>query len=108
MYEPVYYKRNNTNFPSYTREKKGRFVGTAENIGHAMTYKILTDDTRKIICRSDIRSALDTYSPKLRLDLSDGKYKDRTHTLSKEKLGIPSLDHDTYIEIIKSANDLLF
>ena len=44
-YEQVYYKQNNTNFPSDMREKGGRFVGIAENIGHAMTYKILTNDT---------------------------------------------------------------
>ena len=40
-YEPVYYKQNNTHFPSNTREKEGRFVGIAENIGYDMTYKIL-------------------------------------------------------------------
>jgi len=105
-YEPVYYKLNSTHFPSDTREKKGRFVGIAENVGHSMTYKILTDDTGKIICRSNIRSALDPSAPNLRLDLSNGEYKDKTHTSSKEKVSIPNLDHDTYMKIIKSANDL--
>ena len=37
--------KNNVNFPSDTREKKGRFVGIAEIFLHAMTYKVLTDDT---------------------------------------------------------------
>ena len=88
-YKLVYYK-NDTNFPYDTREKKGHFVGIAENIGHAMTYKILTDDTRKLICRSNIRSALDSSAPNLRLDLSDGDYKDRMHTLSKENQAYPT------------------
>ena len=63
-----------------------------------MIYIILTNDTHKIICRSIIRSALNPSAPNLRLDISDGEYKDRTHTLLKEK--------DTYVEIIKSANNL--
>ena len=33
----------------------GRFVGFAWNIGHALTFKVLTDDTNKIICRSRVR-----------------------------------------------------
>ena len=44
-WQPVYYKVDDSNFPSDTTEKSGRFVGIAENVGHAMTYKILTDDT---------------------------------------------------------------
>jgi hypothetical protein len=43
-------------------------VGIAEHVGHAMTFKILTDDTRKIIYRSNIRSALDPKSRNLRMD----------------------------------------
>ena len=35
----------------------GRFVGFAWNVGHALTFKILTDDTQKIIDRSRVRLA---------------------------------------------------
>ena len=28
----------------------GRFVGFAWNVGHALTFKVLTDDTNKVIC----------------------------------------------------------
>lgn len=35
----------------------GRFVGISEDVGHAMTYKILTPD-KKVICRSVICTAL--------------------------------------------------
>ena len=72
-YEPVYYKLDNSDFPSSSRELKGRFVGIAENVGHAMTFKILTDDTQKIIYRSNVRSALDPSAPNLRMDLLDGE-----------------------------------
>ena len=34
-------------------------VGIFEHLGHALTYKILTDDTKKIIHCSIVRSALD-------------------------------------------------
>ena len=67
-YEPVYYKLDDYHFPSKSRELRGRFVGIAENVGHAMTIKVLTDDTKKIIYRSNVRSALDKRNPNLRLD----------------------------------------
>ena len=38
-----------------------------------MTFKVLTDDTQRVICRSGIRSALDTASSNLRLDPIDGE-----------------------------------
>ena len=38
-------------------EIRGRFVGFSWDVGHAMTFKILTDDTKKIICRSRVRLA---------------------------------------------------
>jgi hypothetical protein len=41
-------------------------VGIAEHVGHAMTFKILMDNTRKIIYCSNIRSALDPNSQNLR------------------------------------------
>jgi hypothetical protein len=67
-YEPVYYLVDDSPFPSDSREKRGYFVGIAEHVGHAMTFKVLTDDTRKIIYRSNIRSAADSKSRNLRLD----------------------------------------
>ena len=57
FWEEVYYRHDDSDFPSETREGHGHFVGIAENVGHAMTYKILTSDTNKIICRSSVRPA---------------------------------------------------
>ena len=55
-YEPIYYY--GPEFPSGSRERRGRFLGIAEPVGHHMTFKILTDDTQKVIHRSTIRSTL--------------------------------------------------
>jgi len=38
---------------------RGRMVGYACNVGHGLTYKVLTDDTQKVICRSRLRLASD-------------------------------------------------
>ena len=54
FYEPVYYRIDSSepdlNFPSSSNEKKGNWVGFADNQG----------DSKKIIIRSHIRSALRT------------------------------------------------
>ena len=67
-WEPVYYHLDDSRFPSESPELRGRFVGIAENVGHAMTFKVLTDDTNKVIHRSNIRSAADPFSKNLRVD----------------------------------------
>ena len=79
---PVYYKIDETAFPSESREGRGRFVGLSENVGHAMTYKILTDDTRKVIFRSQIRLASDSV-PNLRLDPLGGEDSSPPPTILK-------------------------
>ena len=64
FYEPVYYRIGSSepdlNFPSSSNEKKGYWVGFADNQGDSLTWRILTEDTHKIIIRSGIRSALRT------------------------------------------------
>ena len=71
--EPVYYKLDDSDFPSESREKRGYFVGFAENVGHYMTIKVLTDDTNKVICRSNVRSALNSKERNLRMDPLGGE-----------------------------------
>ena len=64
FYEPVYYRIDSSepdlNFPSSSNEKKGDWVGFADNQGDSLTWRILTEDTQKIIIRSGVRSALRT------------------------------------------------
>jgi hypothetical protein len=49
FWEPIYYKLDDSTFPSESSEKLGRIIGIAENDVHFMTFKILTDNTKKII-----------------------------------------------------------
>ena len=62
FYEPVYYRIDSSepdlNFPSSSNEKKGYWVGFADNQGDRLTWRILTEDTQKIIIRSGVRSVL--------------------------------------------------
>ena len=64
FYEPVYYRIDSSepdlNFPSSSNEKKGYWVGFADNQGDSLTWRILTEDTHKIIICSGVRSALRT------------------------------------------------
>jgi hypothetical protein len=43
-------------FHFWTTVKHGQFVSISKSVGHAMTFKILTDDTLKVIHRSNVRS----------------------------------------------------
>jgi hypothetical protein len=55
-------------FPSDSWEKRGYFVGITEHVSHAMMFKVLTDDTRKILYCLNIRSAVDLKTRNLRMD----------------------------------------
>jgi len=63
FWDVVYVERYKTHgYPNQvgstkSSEIRGRFVGFAWNVGHALTFKVLTDDTRKVICRSRVRLA---------------------------------------------------
>ena len=56
FWEPVYYRVDNPVFGRDSPELRGRMVGFSENVGHALTYLVLTDDTLKLIHRSALRS----------------------------------------------------
>ena len=55
FYEPVYYMVIEPSLAD-TTEQLGRFVGISHNVGHAMTFKVLTESGR-VIHRSVLRSA---------------------------------------------------
>ncbi len=67
-WEPVYFKVDDAPFPSTSREERGHFVGLSHNVGHAMTFKILSDQSLTVLHRSNVRSANDPSDPNLRLD----------------------------------------
>jgi hypothetical protein len=67
-YQPVYYLTP-ASFPE-TKEKLGRWLGPAKNVGDAMTWKILTEK-QSIIARSAVRPTDDGETPNLRQNLED-------------------------------------
>ena len=69
FYQPVYFHvdPSEQKHPEST-EKRGRWLGISEHIGHTMTFLILTDDTQEIISRSVLRSAENPSMPNLRED----------------------------------------
>ena len=57
-FEPVLYLDPVSRFPE-TTERPGYFVGFADNIGDALTFKILKNDLTTVLHRSVVRSAAD-------------------------------------------------
>jgi hypothetical protein len=90
FYEPVYYLVDETTFPSESKELCRRWVGVSENVGHFMTYKILTDDTRRIIHHSNIRLAADPNARNLHLDPLNDEPPEVIWSLRKAS---PASDH---------------
>ena len=62
FYQRILYLDPGNSFPD-SKEKCGRFVGIAENVGDALTFLVLTDDTHMVIGRSDVRPADDPLDP---------------------------------------------
>ena len=62
FWQPVYYLLDPTDqsFPGKSKEKRAQWAGVDESIGAKMCYKLVDDESGKIICRLVIRSATDT------------------------------------------------
>ena len=73
FWDPVYYKLGDSDFPSGSTEGRGRWVCITKNVGHTMTYQILTNDTKKVIYRSNVHSALTKEDRNKRVDLLGGE-----------------------------------
>ncbi len=72
FWQHVYYVKYETTFPSTSPEGTGHFVGFSEHVGHALCYKILTDDTQQILHRASVRP-YDPSDPNLRATLFGGE-----------------------------------
>jgi hypothetical protein len=90
FYEPVYYHDNNSPFPSTSKECRSRWVGISENVGNFMTFKILTDDTHKVIYCSNLYLARDPNAQNLCIDLLNTDPPKVIRSLQKAS---PGLDH---------------
>jgi hypothetical protein len=95
FYKPVYYLVDETTFPSKSKERCGQWVGVSENVGHFMTYKILTDDTHRIIHRSNNRLVADPNARNLHLDPLNDKLPEVIWSLRKAS---PASDHGEEIQ----------
>ena len=95
FWEPIYYKVDESEpdhrFPSQSNEKRGHWVGFADNKGDHLAWKTLTDDTNTIIIRSAVRSATKT-SPNLRLDPPKGEDQPQDLTSDVFVYGRPNPD----------------
>jgi len=70
FWDKVYYLEYESDFPTQGgSERKGRWLGRALNYGDKMCYYVLTDDTKQIIVRSMVRSAVNTDRPNRGLPL---------------------------------------
>ena len=72
FWQLVYYSVDNK-WPSESREKLAHFVGFGDTVGDALTYKLLTVDTKKIIYRSAVRPANIEGETNFRLDKFKGE-----------------------------------
>lgn len=76
-------------------EVRGRFVGFAWDVGHALTFKILTDDSKRIIHRSQVRLAK-AGENNLKLDVEAGEVPERIYITSQRSdspdTKLPTLD----------------
>jgi hypothetical protein len=77
FYKKVYFQRNETKFPSGSKEALGYMVGFADHVGNALCYKILTDDMMKILYRSQL-SPCNEDNPNLRVDPPDREISDNS------------------------------
>lgn len=71
-WQKVYYKLEENDFPSDSREGTGHIVGISEHVGPMMTWKVLNCSTKKVIHRSQIRP-YDSQSANLRADFLGGE-----------------------------------
>jgi len=60
FWQPVYFRHGESDgFRSESKESHGHFVGFAKHVGHAMTFKVLADDSQKDFFHSAICSAIE-------------------------------------------------
>ena len=76
FYQPVFYATHNQSYPSASEERAARWVGFGEQVGDALTHKLLDDDTKKILYRSAVRPS-DSAHPNKCL-VSDGGESSQT------------------------------
>jgi hypothetical protein len=67
-WQPVRYSDNVTSLDQ-SKERAGRFVGVADNVGDDLTYWILDEETHQCVARSIVTNRKDALHPNLRLEM---------------------------------------
>jgi len=73
FWEPVYYADPDHPFPSQSHKRPAYWAGFGDTVGDTFTWKLLTQDTKKIIYRSCVRSAVEPGTANARVDHPDGE-----------------------------------
>jgi len=61
FWQPVYFRHGeSTVFPSESKESHGHFVGITEHVGHATTFKVLANNSQKVLFHSAICTVIVT------------------------------------------------
>ena len=91
-WEPVYYAIPGATYPN-TKECLARIVGIADHQGDAMTWLLLDDITKKVVCRSAVRTAIDPSTPNLRAEhpIIDGTLSSDAGEIHKPILSVSDL-----------------
>ena len=82
-----------------------RFVSFSENVGHQMTYIILTEETNKIIYRSRVKLA--ALQPNKGLEWDPGGPENDHHN-NNEASSIEPNDNDDMTQFIRGGNELRY
>ena len=107
-WEPVYYLDDDGQFPSVSREKRGRWVGVAENVGDVLTYHVLTEDTGRVIQRSVLRSALDPENINYRAEFpTSPSASENKFVSSTSDIVVPGLDPNELVLPKFSPDELI-
>ena len=97
FYDPVYIECIDPGFPSESEQIRGRFVSFAKTVGHQATFKVLTDDTLKVVFHSRVIPADADKNKNLRIEPDP---KDKAEQEDKDKddiLQMPTIDPEKLV-----------
>ena len=88
FWQPVYYlvDPEDQSFSVKSREKRARWAVVDGKIGAKMCYKLVDEESGKIICRSVIRSATEPSTDILRIDPIEPLPPDATHNTNPDAM----------------------
>ena len=118
-WQPVYYRVESPQFPSQSKERRGRWAGPCLHKGDELTFWILDDETGQLLPRSDVRAA--TKQDNLRIAMqrddngeddadaskADGSSNDAVHSLSDLIAASKGLSSTQHVKLPKFTPEQL-